>query len=181
MLYSSFQDKSLSLLGFGTMRLPLLPNGGPGDIDQEAVNAMTDYAMAHGVNYFDTAVPYHESRSEGAIGKALSRYPRDSYYLADKYPGHQVMSRYDPAATFSEQLQRCGVDYFDFYLMHNVSEQSIPIYMNPQLGIIEYFKEQRRLGRIKHLGFSCHAGVQALGEFLDANEGVFEFCQIQLL
>lgn len=180
MLYSSFQDKSLSLLGFGTMRLPLLPNGGPGDIDQEAVNAMTDYAMAHGVNYFDTAVPYHESRSEGAIGKALSRYPRDSYYLADKYPGHQVMSRYDPAATFSEQLQRCGVDYFDFYLMHNVSEQSIPIYMNPQLGIIEYFKEQRRLGRIKHLGFSCHAGVQALGEFLDANEGVFEFCQIQL-
>lgn len=180
MLYSNFKDKELSLLGFGTMRLPLLPGGGPGDIDQDAVNAMTDYALEHGVNYFDTAVPYHATRSEGAIGKALARHPRDSYYLADKYPGHQVLSHYDPKATFEEQLERCGVDYFDFYLMHNVSERSIPTYMNKDLGIIDYFVEQRKLGRIKHLGLSCHAGVDALREFLDANDGIFEFCQIQL-
>lgn len=180
MLYSSFKDKELSLLGFGTMRLPLLPGGGSGDIDQDAVNAMVDYALEHGVNYFDTAVPYHASRSEGAIGTALSRHPRESFYLADKYPGHQFVKHYDPAATFEEQLRRCGVDYFDFYLMHNVSESSIPVYTDKELGIVDYFIEQRRLGRIKHLGFSCHADADTMKGFLDTYDGVFEFCQIQL-
>lgn len=180
MIYSTFQDKELSLLGLGTMRLPLIPGGGEGDIDQERVNEMTDYALAHGINYFDTAVPYHASRSELAIGKALSRHPRESYYLADKYPGHQVMSVYDPESMFEDQLKKCGVDYFDFYLLHNVSEYSIPTYNNKDYGIVDYFIAQREAGRIRHLGFSCHADVEALRDWLDQYDGVFEFCQIQL-
>lgn len=180
MIYSVFKDKKLSLLGFGTMRLPLIPGGDQGDIDQQKVNEMTDYAIAHGINYFDTAASYHASRSEIAIGKALAKYPRESYFLADKYPGHQIMSVYDPKATFEEQLMKCGVDYFDFYLLHNVNEYSVSTYMNKDYGIVEYFIEQRKLGRIKHLGFSCHAYAKAMGEFLDVYDGVFEFCQIQL-
>lgn len=180
MIYSKFQNEELSLLGFGTMRLPIVAGGGQGDIDQELVNAMTDYAIRHGINYFDTAMPYHASRSEIAIGKALSRYPRESFYLADKYPGHQISSRYCPSETFEEQLKKCGVDYFDFYLLHNVNERSMPTYMDKSLGIVDYFMEQRELGRIKHLGFSCHADAAGLGEFLDYYDGVFEFCQIQL-
>ena len=107
MIYSDFQGIKLSLLGFGTMRLPLLPGGGDGDIDEVQVQAMTDYAMEHGVNYFDTAYPYHASRSELVIGRALARYPRESYYLADKFPGHQISETYDPEAVFEDQLSKC--------------------------------------------------------------------------
>ncbi len=177
MIYTPFQDKSLSLLGFGTMRLPLLADG---SIDQQQVNDMTDYALSHGVNYFDTAYPYHESKSEGAIGQALARHPRESFYLADKYPGHQIAKTYNPAEIFEEQLEKCGVDYFDFYLLHNVNEQSIGVYMDPQWGILDYFKEQKALGRIKHLGFSCHARVPAMRRFLEFCGKDMEFCQIQL-
>ena len=116
MIYRDFQDKKLSLLGFGTMRLPLID----GVIDQEQVEKMTDYAIEHGVNYFDTAYPYHNGLSEVSIGKALKKYPRESFYLATKYPGHQIASTYDTKAIFEEQLTKCGVDYFDFYLLHNV-------------------------------------------------------------
>ena len=180
MIYSDFQGIKLSLLGFGTMRLPLLPGGGDGDIDEVQVQAMTDYAMEHGVNYFDTAYPYHASRSELVIGRALARYPRESYYLADKFPGHQISETYDPEAVFEDQLRKCGVDYFDFYLLHNVNEGSIATYMDPRWGIVDYFREQRRLGRIRHLGFSCHAAVKGIEQFLDYCGEDMEFCQIQL-
>lgn len=177
MIYTDFQGKQLSLLGFGTMRLPILSDG---SIDQQQVETMVDMAMASGVNYFDTAVPYHNGTSEAAIGKALSRYPRDSWYLADKFPGHQIMSSYDPKAVFEEQLEKCGVEYFDFYLLHNIYERSIKTYMDPQWGIIDYFKEQKRLGRIKHLGFSTHGRLDNLREVLDLIGEDMEFCQIQL-
>ena len=177
MIYSAFQDKQLSLLGFGTMRLPVAENG---VIDQEQVNAMTDYALAHGVNYFDTAYPYHESMSEIAIGKALARHPRESFYLADKYPGHQIVETYNPAEIFEEQLKKCGVEYFDFYLLHNVNEMSIGTYRDPRWGILEYFKEQKRLGRIKHLGCSCHGRMPMMKEWLEEVHEDMEFCQIQL-
>ena len=177
MIYSAFEDKQLSLLGFGTMRLPLDANGA---IDQEQVNAMTDYALAHGVNYFDTAYPYHESMSEIAIGKALARHPRESFYLADKYPGHQIVETYNPAEIFEEQLKKCGVEYFDFYLLHNVNEMSIATYMDPKWGILDYFKEQKCLGRIKHLGCSCHGRMPMMREWLDYAGKDMEFCQIQL-
>ena len=88
MIYKEYKDLKLSALGFGTMRLPVL-NDGSGQIDQAEVDKMIDYAMAQGVNYYDTAYPYMASMSEVSVGKALSRYPRESYYLADKYPGHQ--------------------------------------------------------------------------------------------
>lgn len=178
MIYCDFQDKKLSLLGFGTMRLPLNTDG---SIDEAQVKEMTRYCMEHGVNYFDTAYPYHNGDSERVIGRILSEYPRDSYYLATKYPGHQILSDgYNPAEIFEEQLQKCGVDYFDFYLLHNVYEKSIETYLDPKWGIIDYFKEQKRLGRIKHLGFSCHAQTNCLKEFLDVCGEDMEFCQIQL-
>lgn len=177
MIYNDFQDKELSLLGFGTMRLPVKPDG---TIDEEQVREMTAYAIENGVNYFDTAYPYHSGESERVIGRVLSAYPRDSYYLATKYPGHQISSSYDPAAIFEEPLKKCGVEYFDFYLLHNVYENSIHTYLDPQWGIVEYFKEQKRQGRIKHLGFSCHAQTEGLRTFLDACGDDMEFCQIQL-
>ena len=178
MIYSTFQDKQLSLLGFGTMRLPVLSDG---SIDEPQVKEMTRYAIEHGVNYFDTAYPYHNSESERVIGRILSEYPRDSFYLATKYPGHQILSNgYNPAEIFEEQLEKCGVDYFDFYLLHNVYEKSIETYLDPRWGIIDYFKEQKRLGRIKHLGFSSHAKTKGLEQFLEACGVDMEFCQIQL-
>lgn len=178
MIYRSFQGKSLSLLGFGTMRLPTLADG---TIDAKQVDRMTDYAMAHGVNYFDTAYPYHGGESERVIGASLSRYPRETYYLATKYPGHQILSNgYHPEEIFEEQLKKCGVEYFDFYLLHNVYEKSMETYLDPRWGIVDYFREQKRLGRIKHLGFSSHAGVEGLKTFLDYCGEDIEFCQIQL-
>lgn len=177
MIYSDFQDKKLSLLGFGAMRLPTREDG---SVDEELVRDMTKYAMDNGVNYFDTAFPYHSGHSEVVMGKVLGEYPRDSYYLATKYPGHQISSSYNPAEIFEEQLKKCGVDYFDFYLLHNVYENSMDVYLDPKWGIIDYFKEQKRLGRIKHLGFSTHAKLEGLEQFLDACGEDMEFCQIQL-
>lgn len=180
MIYSDFQGEQLSLLGFGTMRLPLLPGGKSADIDQERVDEMVDYAIAHGVNYFDTALPYHESMSEIAIGKSLARYPRDKFNLATKFPGHQISESYDPKAVFETQLKKCRVDFFDFYLLHNVNENSYKVYDDPRWGIIDYFIEQKKAGRIRHLGFSCHADIECLTEFLEKYGKYMEFCQIQL-
>ena len=179
MIYSDFKDKRLSLLGFGTMRLPLLPDES-GEVDEEAVYEMVRYAADHGVNYYDTAYPYHNSKSEIIIGKALKQLPRESFYLATKYPGHQISASYNPAETFEEQLKKCDVEYFDFYLLHNVYENSIGTYTDPKWGIVDYFVEQKRLGRIKHLGFSTHGLQDTLVEFLDKYGDVMEFCQIQL-
>ncbi len=177
MIYTDFQDKKLSMLGFGTMRLPMLADG---SIDQAQVEAMTECAMEQGVNYFDTAWPYHNGLSEVAIGKALSAYPRESWYLADKFPGHQVSKHYDPAAVFEEQLKKCGVEYFDFYLLHNVYENSIQVYLDERWGILEYFREQKRLGRIRHLGFSTHGRIDLMERFLEIAGADMEFCQIQV-
>ena len=136
--------------------------------------------MKCGVNYFDTAYPYHGGVSEIVMGESLSRYPRESYYLATKYPGHQLSSTYDPEAVFEEQLKKCGVEYFDFYLLHNVYENSIQVYTDAKWGILEYFAEQKRRGRIRHLGFSSHGSIQILEEFLEYAGEHMEFCQIQL-
>lgn len=179
MIYSDFKDKKLSLLGFGTMRLPLLPDGS-GEVDEALVEKMVRYAAEHGVNYYDTAYPYHNSKSEIIIGKALKQLPRESFCLATKYPGHQIAESYDPAAIFEEQLKKCDVEYFDFYLLHNVYENSLAVYTDPRWGIVDYFVKQRELGRIKHLGFSCHGLQDTLVSFLDRYGDVMEFCQIQL-
>ena len=177
MMYNEACGERLSRLGFGCMRLPLTPDGA---IDEQELQRMVDYAMAHGVNYFDTAWPYHGGHSELAVGKALARYPRETWFLADKYPGHQIASSYNPTEIFEEQLKKCGVEYFDFYLLHNVYENSYDVYTDPKWDILNYFLEQKRLGRIRHLGFSSHARPDTLEKFLDYAAGSMEFCQIQL-
>lgn len=177
MIYQQFQDKQLSMLGFGAMRLPTLADG---MIDENQLADMVSCAIAGGVNYFDTAWPYHNGMSEIALSKALRAYPRDAYYLATKFPGHQICDNHDPAPIFEEQLKKCGVDYFDFYLLHNVNETSIDTYLDPKWDILAYFREQKRLGRIKHLGFSAHGQTDCLKTFLDAAGDDMEFCQIQL-
>ena len=180
MILHTFQNLQLSALGFGAMRLPVLPNG---EIDTGELDRMVDAAIAAGINYFDTAYPYHGGKSETAIGKSLSRYPRESWYLADKFPGHQNVpgiTPLDPEEVFEAQLKKCGVTYFDFYLLHNVNENSMRYYMNPENGCIDYFLKQREDGRIRHLGFSCHAAPDALEVFLSQYGDKMEFCQIQL-
>ena len=177
MIYRDFQDLHLSLLGFGTMRLPTTADGA---IDEDTTQAMVDYALAHGVNYFDTAWAYMQNLSETVVGRCLKKHPRDSFYLATKYPGHTLTCDPDPADTFAQQLEKCQVDYFDFYLLHNVYENDVDIYTDPQWGIIDYFVEQKRLGRIKHLGFSTHADLPCLTAFLERYGKEMEFCQIQL-
>ena len=178
MFYHTIKDTRLSALGFGAMRLPLLPEGG---IDRDTVFSMVDEAIARGVNYFDTAFPYHDGFSEVVLGAALARHPREKWFLADKFPGHQHFERFDPEGIFERQLERCGVDYFDFYLYHNICENSIADYMDPRWGILDYFAEQREKGRIRHPGFSCHSTVEHLQSILDGPYGqVVEFVQIQL-
>ncbi len=177
MIYNKFQDDRLSMLGFGAMRLPTSPDG---SIDEQRTEDMVDYAILQGVNYFDTAYPYHNGMSEIVMGRILKKYPRDSYRLATKYPGHQISSSYNPAAVFEHQLEKCGVEYFDYYLLHNVNEVSISVYTDPRWGILDYFKKQRENGRIKHLGFSTHAMTEGLRTFLDIAGDDMEFCQIQL-
>ena len=177
MLYNEACGELLSRLGFGCMRLPQTPEK---TIDEAELQKMVDYAIEHGVNYFDTAWPYHGGMSEIAIGKALAKHPRDKWFLADKYPGHQIADRYDPAEIFEQQLKKCGVEYFDFYLLHNVYENSIGVYTDEKWGILDYFVEQKRLGRIRHLGFSSHARPDTLEKFLNYAGDRMEFCQIQL-
>ena len=122
MEYRECCGEKLSALGFGTMRLPLLPGGDSSKIDARQVDMMVDYAIENGVNYFDTAFPYHGGMSEKVIAASLKRYPRDSYFLATKYPGHQISESYDPEKIFETQLKKCDADYFDFYLLHNLGE-----------------------------------------------------------
>ena len=177
MMMNEACGERLSRLGFGCMRLPQTPEK---TIDEHELKHMIDYAIAHDVNYFDPAWPYHGGHSELAVGKILADYPRDTWFLADKYPGHQISASYNPAEIFEEQLKKCGVEYFDFYLLHNVYENSFGVYTDPKWDILNYFKEQKRLGRIRHLGFSSHARPDTLAKFLDYAGDSMEFCQIQL-
>ena len=177
MKHVSFKGLEISRLGFGMMRLPLT---GTGEIDERLVAEMVDLALSSGVNYFDTAYPYHGGMSEVVAGRVLNRYDRDKFLLASKYPGHQYADSYDPADVFETQLRKCRVDHFDFYLLHNVCESSIEVYKDRRWGIVDYFVEQRRLGRVRHLGFSSHAEYATLKEFLDLYGSEMAFCQIQL-
>lgn len=180
MIYREFQGKKLSALGFGAMRLPVLGGDMAGQIDEKQVEEMVSYAMDHGVNYFDTAYGYHDGKSEVVMGKVLSAYPRESYYLADKFPGYDLSNMDKVEEIFEEQLKRCGVDYFDFYLFHNVYEKNIDPYLDPKYGIMEYLLKQKEAGRIRHLGFSAHGRYDTIKRFLDTYGEHLEFCQIQL-
>ena len=179
MIYKKFQDIELSALGMGTMRLPLIGKN-EAEIDEAASAEMVEYAIRHGVNYFDTAWGYHSGNSELVMGKILSEYPRDSFYLATKFPGYDVSNMDKVEEIFEKQLEKCRVKYFDFYLFHNVCEKNINEYLDPKYGILDYLIKQKENGRIRHLGFSAHGSYDVMKRFLEAYGEHMEFCQIQL-
>lgn len=179
MIYKKFQDLQLSALGMGTMRLPVV-GGDDAVIDEASAEELVAYAMEHGVNYYDTAWGYHSGNSELVMGRALKKYPRESFYLATKFPGYDLSNMPKVKEIFEKQLQKLQVEYFDFYLFHNVCEMNIDAYLDPQYGIYEYLTQQRDSGRIKHLGFSAHGSCEVMKRFLEAYGKDMEFCQIQL-
>lgn len=179
MVYKTFQDLKLSALGMGAMRLPVL-DGDDSKIDEQAAFEMVDYAMEQGVNYYDTAWGYHSGNSELVMGKALNRHPRESYYIATKFPGYDLSNMDKVEEIFEEQLKKTGMEYFDFYLFHNVCEMNIDAYLDEKYGIYDYLMKQKENGRIRHLGFSAHGSYDVMKRFLDAYGKDMEFCQIQL-
>lgn len=179
MIYKEFQELKLSALGMGAMRLPVL-EGKNDRVDQAAVQRMVDRAMECGVNYYDTAWGYHDGKSEEALGKALAAHPREGFCLADKFPGYDLANMGKVEEIFQTQLERCGVEYFDFYLFHNVCEMNVEAYLDPKYGILDYLLEQKEKGRIRHLGFSVHGSFGVMKRFLDAYGRHMEFCQVQL-
>lgn len=181
MIYKKFQDLELSNLGLGTMRLPNKGNNGDNTpINEEETAKMVEYAINKGINYFDTAWGYHNGQSELVIGKILKKYPRDSFYLASKFPGYDLSNMNKVEEIFEKQLEKCQVDYFDFYLFHNVYERNVDPYLDEKYGILEYLLKQKENGRIKHLGFSVHGSLEVMQKFLDAYGKYMEFGQIQL-
>ncbi len=179
MVYKNYQDLKLSALGMGAMRLPVI-DGDDSRVDQAAVEEMVAYAMEQGVNYYDTAWGYHDGHSETAMGEALKKYPRESFYLATKFPGYDLSNMDKVEEIFEAQLKKCQVEYFDFYLFHNVCEMNIDAYLDPKYGIYDYLMKQKKAGRIRHLGFSAHGDLDVMKRFLEAYGKDMEFCQIQL-
>ncbi len=179
MIYKQFQDIQLSALGLGGMRLPVI-DGKDAQIDEPATREMVAYAMEHGVNYYDTAWGYHSGNSELVLGRTLARYPREKFYLATKFPGYDLGNMDKVEEIFEAQLKKCQVDYFDFYLFHNVCEMNIDQYLDPRYGIDSYLQKQKANGRIRHLGFSAHGSVPVMRRFLEAYGDHMEFCQLQI-
>ncbi len=179
MVTKKFQDITLPALGMGTMRLPVF-DGDDSNIDEAKTAEMVSYAMKNGINYFDTAWGYHSGNSEIVMGKVLESYPRGSFYLASKFPGYDLSNMDQGEEIFEKQLEKCRVDYFDFYLFHNVCEMNIDKYLDEKYGIYKYLTKQKENGRIRHLGFSIHGSYEILERFLKAYGDKMEFCQIQL-
>ena len=179
MIYNAFKDLKLSALGMGNMRLPVV-DGNDAAIDEAATEAILDYCMTYGINYYDTAWGYHSGNSELVVGKLLQKYPRESFYLASKFPGYDLSNMGRVEEIFEEQLRKCRVSYFDFYLFHNVCEMNIEQYLDPQYGTHAYLMEQKRNGRIRHLGFSAHGDIPTIRRFLEAYGKDMEFAQIEL-
>lgn len=179
MIYKNFQGKKLSALGLGAMRLPVV-DGNDSLIDVDASKEMVAYAMEQGINYYDTAWGYHGGNSELVMGEILKEYPRDSFYLASKFPGYDLGNMGKVEEIFEKQLEKCQTPYFDFYLFHNVCELNIDGYLDEKNGIFDYLMEQKKNGRIKHLGFSTHGTLETMERFLKAYGKDMEFCQIQI-
>ncbi len=170
--------EAVSLLGFGCMRLPKVQKDRQ-DIDYAAAQQLIDYAYSHGVNYYDTAFPYHEGMSETFIGQALKKYPRKSFCLADKMPTWLLKNLEDGKRIFAEQLRKCQVEYFDFYLCHSVGD-SVEAFAEryEKTGVLDYLREEKAHGRIRNLGFSFHGRPEVLEKLADRHE--WDFIQIQL-
>ena len=165
----------ISLLGFGCMRFPTLSNGA---INEELTQMMIDYAYEHGINYYDTAWMYHGGDSQRVIGNCLRKYPRESYFLANKMPP-TAQNLADAKSIFQEQLDRCGVDYFDYYLLHNIQRQSQWDDFYVGQGVYDYLLEEKKAGRIRRLGFSFHGNVELM-RYMLSQPIDWEFIQIQM-
>ena len=183
--------EKVSLLGYGCMRLPSTEDGKDGnqtegDLDQDRINELTDYAIAHGVNLFDTAPRYCKARSEIAMGKALSRHRRDEYLVSTKLSNQNpaLWSRKGSIEMFEQSLERLQVDYVDFYMLHCVGLPGRDLDGNPVAphdvfmrrfidnGMLDWLMEQRAKGRIRNLGFSYHGDVKVFDEALAMHEKV---------
>ena len=178
MYYNDFKDLKLSGLGLGCMRLPCIDDDDSRP-DPAVVQEMVDYAMASGINYYDTAWGYHDGNSEIVIGEALAKYDRDSFCLASKFPGYDLSNFGKHEEIFEKQLEKCKTDYFDFYLYHNVCELNIDKYIEDE-SLTEFLLKQKEAGRIRHLGFSCHGSLEVMHRFIMKHFRHIEFCQIQL-
>ncbi len=179
MYYNKFHELGLSALGLGCMRLPLIEedNNRP---DPEKVQEMVDYAIANGINYFDTAWGYHGGNSETIMGEALSKHDRSTFYLASKFPGYDPKNYDIKEEIFEKQLEKCQTEYFDFYLFHSVDERNVEYYLDDEKGLYDYLMKQKEAGRIKHLGFSFHGNFDTMMQFLGKYGKSMDFCQIQL-
>lgn len=173
MEYVSFQDVSLSRLGMGNMRLPVVGDKDGAPIDFARAEQIIDYGMAHDINYYDTAYMYHNGTSENCVGKALAKYDRDSFYVATKF---HVGVNPDYRQVFAQQLERLGMDRIDFYLIHCVMDNNVDTYLTN--GCIDFFMEQKKAGKIRYLGFSFHGGLETLRKFSAHHQ--WDFAQLQL-
>lgn len=175
MITNSFNDLQLSLLGMGNMRLPQKGEASNSPIDWEASAKIIDYALEHGINYFDTAWVYNGGESERCLGAALKRHEADraKFYIADKF---NIEATTDYEMVFEEQLRRLQTDYIDFYLIHCLMDNNMQRYIDS--GAIEYFQKQKELGRIRFLGFSSHSSVETLRAFADYRK--WDFAQLQI-
>lgn len=161
-----------SLLGFGCMRFPLREDG---SIDEIQAEQMVDFAIQQGVNYIDTAYPYHNGESEPFVGRVLKKYDRSSIYLATKLPMFKVKTLEEAKAIFEEQLARLDVDYFDFYLLHAMSKERWETVK--EANILDYLEEMQKQGKIRNLGFSFHDTYEVFEEMIEYRD--WDFCQIQ--
>lgn len=178
MKYSVFSgiDGKVSKLGFGLMRLPKLYEGKE-DIDFEEAEKLVDLAYKNGVNYFDTAYVYHNGESEIFAGKILNKYPRESYKLATKLPGWAIKNDGKTVdELFDEQIKKCEVEYFDFYLMHSINRDIWATF--EAVNAYENLKKKKTEGKIKHLGFSFHGDYELFKDLLKNYE--WDFVQLQI-
>ena len=162
-----------SLLGFGCMRFPATPDG---KIDEPRAEKLLDRAIAAGVNYIDTAYPYHNGDSEPFVGKVLQKYDRNSFYLATKLPVWAIESVDDAKRIFAEQLERLRTDHIDFYLLHALNKERFEKIKN--LHLIDHMLEARKAGKIRYLGFSFHDDLEVFKQIVDYTDQ-WDFCQIQ--
>lgn len=169
---------STKKLGFGLMRLPLSDSNDPGAIDLEETKKMVDAFLERGFTYFDTAWMYCGFKSENAAKEALvDRHPRDSYTLATKLHAGFLQSKEDRDRIFNEQLKKTGVEYFDYYLLHDIGQDHYKIYT--ELDCFQWLQEKKKQGLVKHIGFSYHDNAELLDQVLTEHPEM-EFVQLQI-
>ena len=176
----------VSAIGFGCMRWPMIKDSrGKDIIDQEAVNEMVDYAIAHGINYFDTSPAYLQGQSEKAAGIALSRYPRDKYYIATKLSNFNDASPEASIQMYKDSFKQLNTDYFDYYLLHAIGRGGKDAFEERYVknGLVPFLLEEKKAGRIRNLGFSFHGAKHEFDYFMelhDSGEMVWDFVQIEM-